>query len=145
MLDILLAAFLEALRLTQLASVFLVIAYVWNYRRMLSLSLSLVFYHFTRNFSLELTGLKIRKLSENDFLVKQFANWFGCVVLVEIYCWNVDMCNENYCKVMKVEHLRLTEKPGPWTLIKFVLSFCRPVVWPAQIFGGGAKCLILGE
>jgi len=42
----------------------------------------------------------MRKMREIDFLVKQFVDSFDCVTIMEIYCWNVDVCKSNLRKVM---------------------------------------------
>jgi len=31
----------------------------------------------------------MRKISEIDFIVKQFADLFDCVTFVETYCWEI--------------------------------------------------------
>jgi len=52
---------------------------------------------FTTNFFRHWTQNSARKII---FIVKQFAYWFGCISLVETYCWNVDICksksSQNY-------------------------------------------------
>ena len=45
-----------------------------------------------------------------DFLVKYPALRFSCVILVETYYWNVDVCIRNYGKVMKQEHGKIHRK-----------------------------------
>ena len=52
----------------------------------------------------------MRYWREIDFLVKHFARRFSCVALVEICCWNVDMCSLNHCKAMKAERSRLISR-----------------------------------
>ena len=50
---------------------------------------------------LHVAGLEMRFWREINFLAKQSAIRCGCVTFVVSWCWNVDMCSQNHCKVTK--------------------------------------------